>query len=90
MQKSREDTDVLNAKGFRGTWKTTAQTAGQRWTVMQMIKLIVDGACKECPLRNIKVLDGIGEPIARCEHQTVCKYIEKEGYKDTTTGKKTP
>lgn len=53
-----------------------------------MIKLTVDGVCSECPLRSIKVLDGIGEPIARCEHQTVCKYIEKEGYKDTTTGKK--
>ena len=68
----------------------TAQTAGQRWTVMQMIKLIVEGVCSECPLRSIKVLDGIGEPIARCEHQTVCKYIEKEGYKDTATVKKTP
>lgn len=55
-----------------------------------MIKLTVDGACKECPLRSIKVLDAIGEPIARCEHQTVCKYIEKEGYKDTTKAEKTP
>ena len=69
---------------------TTAQTAGQEWMVMQMIKLIVDGVCKECPLRSIKVLDAIGEPIARCEHQTVCKYIKKEGYKDTTKDKKTP
>ena len=31
MQKSREDTDVLNVKGFRGTWKTTALTAVQEW-----------------------------------------------------------
>lgn len=69
---------------------TTAQTAVQRWAVMPMIKLIVKGVCSECPLRSIKVLDGIGEPIARCEHQTVCKYIEKDGYKDTTDSKKTP
>ena len=32
--------------------------------VMQMIKLIVDGVCKECPLRSIKVLDAIADPIA--------------------------
>ena len=36
MRKSREDTDVLNAKGFRGTWKTTAQTAVQEWMVKKM------------------------------------------------------
>ena len=57
---------------------------------MQMIKLIVDGVCKECPLRSIKVLDAIADPIARCEHQTVCKYIEKEWHKDTNHDKKTP
>ena len=62
-----------------------ALTAGEK-----MIRLTVDGACKDCPLRSIKVLDAVGEPIARCEHQTVCKYIEKEGYKDTTKDKKTP
>lgn len=36
MQKSREDTDVLNAKGFRGTWKTTVATAVQEWMVKKM------------------------------------------------------
>lgn len=55
-----------------------------------MIRLTVDGACKDCPLRSIKVLDVIGVPFARCEHQTVCKFIEEEGYKDTTKDKKTP
>ena len=42
MQKSREDTDVLNAKGFRGTWKTTAQTAAQEW----MVRVMSDMAMK--------------------------------------------
>lgn len=36
MQKNREDTDVLNVKGFRGTWKTTAQTAAHGWMVKKM------------------------------------------------------
>ena len=65
-------------------------TVGEELICAKYMNIGGKNKCKECPLRSIKVLDGIGEPIARCEHQTVCKYIEKEGYKDTTTGKKTP
>lgn len=41
MQKSREDTDVLRVKGFRGTWTTTAQTAEQEWMV-RVMKYIIE------------------------------------------------
>ena len=55
MQKNREDTDVLNAKGFRGTWKTIALTAAQEWMVMKM-RLIDADALKEIISGNSYIL----------------------------------
>lgn len=40
MQKSQEDTDVLNAKGFRGAWTTTVATVVQEWMVKTMTDYI--------------------------------------------------
>lgn len=50
MQKSREDTDVLNAKGFRGTWKTTALTAVQEW----MVRVMTDYIKREDALKALR------------------------------------
>ena len=50
MQKSREDTDALNVKGFRGTWKTTAQTAVQEW----MVRVMTDYIKREDTIKAIE------------------------------------
>ena len=81
MQKSREDTDVLNAKGFRGTWKTTARTAAQEWTRM-VTKVTIDEAVRRlkkirrfAPFFLDKELDEVIatlESITTCGH---CKYL---------------
>ena len=56
-----------------------------------MIKLTVKGVCDGCPWIQLQLItEFVQTPEVRCKHQTVCKYIEKEGCKDTTDGKKTP
>ena len=62
-----------------------------------MIRLIVDGECKECPWRDVYFVELYdGSAIARCKHESVCKFIEAENGKkkqrivDTTLHNKTP
>jgi len=39
-----------------------------------MIKLVITEPCNGCPWQQIVVRD-TPEPMARCIHQSVCKYI---------------
>ena len=57
-----------------------------------MISIKIDGVCKDCPWCKVELFDAMGDVIARCKHESVCKYIdeEKARYKDTTDPKKTP
>lgn len=41
----------------------------------QMIKLIVDGACKGCPWQDIRLMG----TTARCIHDYLCKYVDRGG-----------
>lgn len=56
MQKSREDTDVLNAKGFRGTWKTTVANAVQEWMVMKMRLIDADAVLEELKRMEVEMM----------------------------------
>ena len=79
MQKSREDTDVLRVKGFRGTWTTTAHSAVQEWMVT---KMTIEEAVRRlkkirrfAPFFLDKELDGVIatlDSITTCGH---CKYL---------------
>ena len=40
-----------------------------------MIKLVIKEPCKGCPWQQIRLTDTGLEPMARCIHQSVCKYI---------------
>ena len=69
-----------------------------------MIKLVIDGACADCPWRKAELFEAMGDTIARCIHGSVCKYLADEkqwGIKQfetftnapidtSTTDKKTP
>lgn len=57
-----------------------------------MIRLIIKGVCKDCPWCHVDLFEAMGDVIARCKHESVCKYIdeEKARYKDTTNDDKTP
>lgn len=39
-----------------------------------MIRLTIDGVCKGCMFQDLTVFDW-DEPIVRCKHDTVCKFI---------------
>lgn len=44
-----------------------------------MIKLVVDGECKDCPWRDVYFVELFdGSAVARCKHESVCKFIENE------------
>lgn len=56
-----------------------------------MISLKIDGVCANCPWIRIEIIEAMGDVIARCKHESVCKYIEEEKARmnDTTDHKKT-
>ena len=39
-----------------------------------MIKLVITEPCNGCPWQQVRLAD-TPEPMARCIHQSVCKYI---------------
>lgn len=41
----------------------------------RMIELKIEGVCKECPFRNLTLIEYNDPPEVRCKHDHVCKFV---------------
>lgn len=41
----------------------------------RMIELKIEGVCKECPFRNLTLIEYSDPPDVRCKHAHVCKFV---------------
>lgn len=51
-----------------------------------MIKLVIDGVCKNCFAKDLMLFEAVDGYVVYCRHEAVCKYIEKEDPKNCANG----